>query len=115
MFLNLKQITGASVKKSFFFNMNSTPNWKQLTKDLDFKVSYGTLGSCIPGVQVTTVEQYFSWLNTTAFPALFYELYDNQSRRTWSDRFFIRDLQNVRVGPPRVRQVRTSHGKTSNL
>ncbi|XP_064595268.1 polycystin-1-like protein 2 [Liolophura sinensis] len=58
---------------------------------------------------VTTVEQYFSWLNKTAFPALFHELYDNQSRRTWGDRFFIRDLQNVRVGPPRLRQVRTVH------
>ncbi|XP_064613093.1 polycystin-1-like protein 2 [Liolophura sinensis] len=56
---------------------------------------------------VKSSRHYFEWLNKTAFPALFEENHYEGTRRHWRDRHYLRDLQNYRVGPPRLRQVRS--------
>lgn len=51
-----------------------------------------------------------AWLETIAFPTLFPQKEYNGERLHWRYRQYANGLTNFRVGPPRLRQVKTIQG-----
>ncbi|XP_055958185.1 polycystic kidney disease protein 1-like 2 [Patella vulgata] len=63
--------------------------------------------------QVIQSSHYFEWLNKTALPSLFPEEDYRGIRMTATERLFSYNSANVKVGPPRLRQVRARAGNCS--
>ncbi|XP_069123241.1 polycystin family receptor for egg jelly-like [Argopecten irradians] len=61
--------------------------------------------------QVGNAAGFMTWLNGTFFEKYFPETAYNGDPIGVQDKFFFSDLDNVKVGPPRLRQVRMKRGK----
>ncbi|XP_045211050.2 uncharacterized protein LOC123562481 [Mercenaria mercenaria] len=64
---------------------------------------------------ITTIDEYFDWLNNTAISNMFPENELTGERLPWRVRQFINDESNFRVGPPRLRQMRARKQKPCSI
>ncbi|KAK3583595.1 hypothetical protein CHS0354_039414 [Potamilus streckersoni] len=60
--------------------------------------------------QIQSKEDFFTWLNKTAFPCLFPERTPSGQELHWREREFIAGFGSYRLGPPRLRQLRVREG-----
>ncbi|CAC5377684.1 PKD1L2 [Mytilus coruscus] len=58
--------------------------------------------------KITHVKDYLKWLRYTAFPELYPETDYTGERLHWRLRQYFHDLTSLRVGPPRLRQLRVT-------
>ena len=61
-------------------------------------------------VQVNSTFGLFYWLEHTVFPRFFPETYYNGNPLPVLDKLYFGDLENYRIGPGRLRQVRMKKG-----
>jgi hypothetical protein len=66
-------------------------------------------------LQISTIDEFFSWLNDTAIVNLFPDNHYTGERLPWRVRQFMNDGSNFRVGPPRLRQMRTIKKSAFNI
>ncbi|XP_046352099.2 uncharacterized protein LOC124132288 [Haliotis rufescens] len=60
--------------------------------------------------RVNTTAHYFQWLEKTVIPNLFPQMdFDNKTKLSPNMRYRISDLTNLRIGAPRLRQVRQAN------
>ena len=59
------------------------------------------------------MEQFYDWLEHTLLPYAFPENAYNGDQLTPYERGFLADLTNYRIGPVRLRQLRTNQGTIS--
>ncbi|XP_045163703.2 polycystic kidney disease protein 1-like 2 [Mercenaria mercenaria] len=59
---------------------------------------------------ITTPGDLFVWLNTSVIPSLFPEFDMNGAPLHWTVKQFTTGYVNLRLGPPRLRQLRTKNG-----
>lgn len=62
-------------------------------------------------LQITTVDQYWVWLENKLIPSLYASHYHNGTKiRRWWEKRCINDMASRRVGIPRLRQLRVKPG-----
>ncbi|XP_052069390.1 polycystin family receptor for egg jelly-like [Mytilus californianus] len=64
-------------------------------------------------LKITHVTDYIKWLRYTAFPELYPETDYTGERLHWRLRQYFNDLTSLRVGPPRLRQLRVTECEMS--
>ncbi|XP_052820375.1 polycystic kidney disease protein 1-like 2 [Mya arenaria] len=65
--------------------------------------------------KIKTQGDMYTWLNVSVIPSLFPEFDINGSPLQWSDKKFIAGYNTMRLGPPRLRQLRAKNGTTCNI
>ena len=65
--------------------------------------------------QIKTPGDVYIWLNKTVFPSLFPEFDLNGDRFHWRERQFMNGIHSLRLGPPRLRQMRVTQGRPSKI
>ena len=66
--------------------------------------------SFVTVLQIKSINSFFEWLNQSAILQLFPE-YDEQGEQLhWRERQFIYGGASLRLGPPRLRQLRVKKG-----
>jgi len=58
------------------------------------------------------MSEYYDWMNQTVLPTMFPQVDYTGVNLHWRKRQFIADLAKFRVGPPRLRQLRTTKGRS---
>ena len=64
--------------------------------------------------QVSDGHKFWSWLETTYIPSVFYMEKYNGDLTTMRERNYTNDMVSFRVGPLRLRQVRVQPGRSDN-
>ncbi|XP_052760826.1 polycystic kidney disease protein 1-like 2 [Mya arenaria] len=64
---------------------------------------------------IKTQGDMYNWLNVSVIPSLFPEFDINGSPLHWYDKKFMAGYNTMRLGPPRLRQLRTTNGASCNI
>ncbi len=66
-------------------------------------------------LQIKLPSDYWRWVNSTALPALYLaQWYNGKETSTYNEKF-LNNLVSIRLGPPRLRMLRTSEGEQTLL
>ncbi|CAC5393778.1 PKD1L2 [Mytilus coruscus] len=102
IFLAVLYCVSFSNRDSRWYNINQHLH-QQLVTPLNVSAGDGT----VMFNQVKTTSDFYAWLDQTLIPFLFPRYHTNGYQLTANERLFVQDQDNVRIGPMRLRQVRT--------
>ncbi|XP_076075372.1 polycystin-1-like protein 2 isoform X3 [Mytilus galloprovincialis] len=102
IFLAVLYCVSFSNRDTRWYNINQHLQ-QQLVTPLNVSAGDGT----VMFNQVKTASDFYAWVDQTLIPFLFPRYQINGYHLTANERLFLQDQDNVRIGPMRLRQVRT--------